>query len=426
MAVNEVLDSYTMGKRIFDACSKIKESLARDRRPAAVLIAMSIGHFEKLKQEMSWADLEHIVEEFSHSLVSCDEHIKNVFQITDGEFVLLADSFENSDEASAFAECKFLEKVTSTCQKGDLIVKLKLYAGYVLFDETLDIYEMVDRARFALKKAVKCRANIVHPFEWEEYVKNVKLVEKRVFLKEVHIENQLYSVFQPIVNVRSGSVYGYEALSRTTNTVFSSIWELIECAKNTKYLRAINELMASNHLWTFAQLRTEAKKLFINMEAKTLDELKNEDSRIRSLIYDLGFSPSEIVLEFTERDEIDVENFTEQIASLRAEGILVAIDNYGTGGCSGLELIKIKPDIVKLDKEMISGIEANPYKRAFVQSILKFCEAAGVMLIAEGVETLEEAKTLLQIGVERMQGYFFARPQPTPVSDINLTPLKEE
>ncbi len=418
------IDNYTMSKRIFDACLRIKDSQCRDQQPAGVLLALCIGNYDKLKQDISWADLEHIIEEFSLHLTNLDKNIKNVFQITDGEYVVFAHGFACSEEASVFAECHFLKRLVSVRQKGDLVIKLKLYAGYTLFDETLDIYEMIDRARFALKQAVRHKSLIVNQFNWEEYVRDVKLVEKREFLREVHIENQFYSVFQPIINVRLGTIYGYEALSRTTNTVFTSIWELIECAKNTKYLYAINELMASNHLWTFAQMRTEPKLLFLNMEAKSIDELKKEDSRIRNLIYDLGFKPSEIVLEFTERDEIDVDTFIEQIASLREEGVLIAIDNYGTGNCSGLELIKIKPDIVKLDKEIISDIANNAYKKAFVQSILKFCEAADVMLIAEGVETLEEAKTLLQIGVEKMQGYFFARPQPTPISEIDIKPLK--
>lgn len=417
---HEAFDTYTMSKRIFDACLRIKDSQLRDQKPAGVLLSLCINNYEKLKQDIGWADLEHITEDFSQHLATLDKNIRDVFRIADEEYVIFAHGFGSSEEAASFAECQFLKRVNSIRQNGDLVVKLKLYAGYVLFDETLDIYELVDRSRFALKQAVKNRSLIVCQFSWEDYVKDVKLVEKREFLREVHIENQFYSVFQPIINVKLGTIYGYEALSRTTNTVFTSIWELIECAKNTKYLYAINELMASNHLWTFAQMRKEPKLLFLNMEAKSIEELKKEDSRIRNLIYDLGFKPSEIVLEFTERDELDVDTFIEQIASLREEGVLIAIDNYGTGNCSGLELIKIKPDIVKLDKEIISDIAHNAYKKAFVQSILKFCEAADVMLIAEGVETLEEAKTLLQIGVDKMQGYFFARPQPTPVSDIDM------
>lgn len=420
----EPIDNYTMSKRIFDACLRIKESLCREQQPAGVLLALSIGNYEKLKQDISWTDLDHIIEEFSLHLTTLDKNVKNVFQITDGEYVVFAHGFDSAEEASAFAEYHFFDRLVAVRQKGDLVIKLKLYAGYVLFDNTLDIYEIIDRARFALKQAIRQKSCTVNKFDWEEYVRDVKLVEKREFLKEVHIENQFYSVFQPIINVKLGTIYGYEALSRTTNTIFTSIWELIECAKNTKYITEINELMASNHLWTFAQMRTEPKMLFLNMEAKSIEELKKEDSRIRSLIYDLGFKPSEIVLEFTERDEIDADTFIEQIASLREEGVLIAIDNYGTGKCSGLELIKIKPDIVKLDKELISDIANNAYKLAFVQSILKFCEAADVMLIAQGVETLDEAKTLLQIGVDKMQGYFFARPQPTPISEVDIRPLK--
>lgn len=418
--MNESFDSYSVGKRIFDACAHIKDSLTLEIRPATVLIALCIGNYDRLKKDMSWADLESIEETFINNIRAVDRSIKHIFLICDGEYIIFADGFSSWEEAQKFTECELLKKLTLNYQKGDLVVKMTAHAGYTLYDDSVDVYELVDRARFALKKAIQHKSKVMERFLWDEYLKSIKLVEKRAFLKEVHVENQLYSVFQPIVDVKYGTIYGYEALSRTTNTVFGSIWELIECAKNTKYLKAINELMATNHLWTFAQLKTDSKKLFINMDAKTAEELKDQDSNILNLIYDLGFKPSDVVLEFTERDDIDSESFMEYIKYLRSEGILLAVDNYGTGGCSGLELIRLRPDIVKLDKALIEEIDKNAYKQAFVNSILKFCDAAGLMLIAEGVETLEEAKTLLKLGVEKMQGYFFAKPQPTPVIQVSI------
>ncbi|GEM_PF-4762097 len=416
----ESFDSYSIGRRIFEVCSRIKESLALEKRPATVLIALGLSNYTKLERDMSWTELEAIEEAFSANVREISPHIKHMFMICDGEYIIFADGFSSSEEALQFAECEFLKKLVLDYQNGDLVVKLKAYAGYTLYDETVDVYELVDRARFALKKAFKNKSLLMERFNWEEYLQSIKLIEKRAYLNEVHEENQLYSVFQPIVDVRLGSIFGYEALSRTTNTAFGSIWELIECAKNTKYLKAINELMATNHLWTFAQLKTESKKLFINMDAKTAEELKGQDSNLLNLIYDLGFKPSDVVLEFTERDDIDSDSFMEYIRYLRSEGVLLAIDNYGTGGCSGLELIRLRPDIVKLDRGLIEDINNNAYKQAFVNSILKFCEAAGLMLIAEGVETLDEAKTLLKLGVEKMQGYYFAKPQPTPISQVNF------
>jgi EAL domain-containing protein (putative c-di-GMP-specific phosphodiesterase class I) len=413
-------DSYSVGKRIFDACNAIKESICQDRCPSAVLIDICIGNYYKLKQEMSWADLEAIEQAFTNNITQRSEHVRNIFLICDGEYIVFADGFENSEKACRFAECDFLNEMTTDYQSGDLVVGLKIFAGYTLFDDSADAYELVDHARFAMRMALQSKSEVMGRFEWDPYLKSIQLVEKRAFLKEVHVENQLYSVFQPIIDVKLGTIFGYEALSRTTNTVFGSIWELIECAKNTKYLKAINELMATNHLWTFAQLKSESKKLFINMDAKTSEELKDQNCNLINLIYDLGFQPGDVVLEFTERDDIDSEAFCEHIRALRNEGVLLAVDNYGTGGCSGLELIKLRPDIVKLDKKLIEGIDTNSYKKAFVNSILKFCEAADMMLIAEGVETLEEAKTLLKIGVEKMQGFYFAKPQPTPIKDIHI------
>lgn len=421
----ENVSNHSAVKRMLDVCTRVKDSLSQGGKKQALLVAVAISNYEKLKHDVSWVDLEAAEVAFEQQLTRMHPFVNCVARFCDNEWILCLDGFQSVEESLRFAECDFFQILNKEVSLGDLVVRMKIHAGYTLYDESIDIYELVDRARFALRKAIKHTAGSMERFSWEEHLKHLKLAEKRVFLKEVHVENQFYSVFQPIVDVRAKNVFGFEALSRTTNTVFGSIYELIECSRNTRYHKGINELMANNHLWTFAQFRDQGKKLFINMDARSSEELITQDGNIISLIYDLGYHPQDIVLEFTERDELDSISFNQHIKALRNEGVLIAIDNYGTGGCSGLELIRMMPDLVKLDKAIIEGVHRNTYKQAFVNSILKFCTAADVMLIAEGVESYEEAKTLYDLGVSKMQGYYFGHPQSTLDIELKLENFEE-
>ena len=124
-----------------------------------------------------------------------------------------------------------------------------------------------------------------------------------------------------------------------------------------------------------------------------------------------GFPLERIIFEVTEQEQVlDIEHLLRILYAYRKQGFKTAIDDFGSG-YAGLNLLaEFQPDIIKLDMDLVRQIDSNPVRRAIVQGILGVCQALSIEVIAEGVETEAEYRTLRALGVHYFQGYLFAKP----------------
>ncbi len=123
--------------------------------------------------------------------------------------------------------------------------------------------------------------------------------------------------------------------------------------------------------------------------------------------------PARIVIELTEHAAVDdYPQLSESLAGLRASGVRLAIDDAGAGFASLMHILKLAPDFIKLDRELVSGIDFDPVRRSLAHSLMRFAEDTGAELIAEGIETATELEVLRELGISRAQGFYLARPAP--------------
>lgn len=229
------------------------------------------------------------------------------------------------------------------------------------------------------------------------------------------IENKsIKTVYQPIVSLRDGSILGYEALSRIT--IESQI-------KNTNDLFILAE--SSNRLWDLELVcRTIAletgyqsiahpsdKKMFLNVNPSVMQDQKFQEGFTKEFIKKLNIPATNIIFEITERNVInDIEGFKNVIQHYRDQGFQIAIDDAGSG-YAGLNLIsEINPDYIKLDINLIRDIDKDNLKYALVKSMVELSRISNIMLIAEGIETINECETLVKLGVQFGQGYYIQKP----------------
>lgn len=134
----------------------------------------------------------------------------------------------------------------------------------------------------------------------------------------------------------------------------------------------------------------------------------------------VGFPLDRIIFEFTENEKLDTAHVANILRSYRTIGFKTAIDDFGAGHAGLGLLTKLQPDIVKLDMELIRGIDTEPVKQTVVKHTLRMLDDLGITPLCEGIETEAEAKALADLGVNLIQGYFFAKPGfetlPVPVS----------
>ncbi|QYJ86543.1 EAL and GGDEF domain-containing protein [Shewanella mesophila] len=230
------------------------------------------------------------------------------------------------------------------------------------------------------------------------------------------IDNQKIQIlFQPIFNITTQTVHGFEALSRGPehSALFSPV-PLFQTAAHEGRLSELEEICRRHSIQEF-NVRQLPGKLFINISPKALLEPGHAKGLTLSLVQELGLSPSQVVIELSEQypaDDIDL--LKSCLNHYRSQGFLTAIDDLGTG-YSGLRLwSELAPDYVKIDRHFIHQIDKSPVKQEFVRSIIDLCQSLTCKVIAEGIETENELALLRQLGIVYCQGYLLGHPKSQP------------
>ena len=213
--------------------------------------------------------------------------------------------------------------------------------------------------------------------------------------------------FQPIVNISNGQVFAYEALVRGVagegaGAILSLVNEGNRYAFDQQCRVKAIELAAAN-------APAEAK-LSINFMPNAVYEPRACIKLTLATAERVGFPLDNIIFEFTESEKIDTTHLLNILRTYKDIGFKTAIDDFGAGH-AGLNLLAtFQPDIVKLDMDLIRGIDTNRAKRVVVTHTLAMLSEFGIATICEGVETAEEMKVLRDLGVDLIQGYLLARP----------------
>lgn len=235
-------------------------------------------------------------------------------------------------------------------------------------------------------------------------------------LDTVISKKNLYPVFQPVVSLETGEVFGYEALARTEPDVFSgTTTQLFELAEKQKKLWELDKLCRKTAIRTARALGLK-HRLFLNVNPESMREHTFQEGFTRQQLAKYGIDPAELVLEITENSEYTSgkTSFLKEVADYyRQQGFSIAVDDVGSA-YSGLQRVcSLNPDFIKIDMSIIRGIEKDQVRQAMVKSLTAFCTSSGAGLVAEGIETAAELDELLSLGVMYGQGFFLARPART-------------
>ncbi len=225
-------------------------------------------------------------------------------------------------------------------------------------------------------------------------------------------DTYLKSAFQPIIDARSGEVFGFEALARMPgSTCFNNIADLFPFAEKNSQLYPIETLCRRQAITSFPTVAQSKEMLFLNINPQVLIDPEFASGNTRKLLSEKGLGPSDVVLEITERSAIqDFSTFRDALGHYRSQGYLIALDDVGAGYSSLQSVAELHPDFLKIDRSLIQGVNSDPIKWALLETFVTFSKRIGCRIIAEGVETAEEMNTVIQLGVDYVQGFFVARP----------------
>lgn len=225
----------------------------------------------------------------------------------------------------------------------------------------------------------------------------------------VHPED-LNVVFQPIVDLRTGSQFAVEALARCSLPRFQWPPVLFEHAVANDYCGRLGRVIRDA---TFR--RCDGLRVFINIHPAELSQrwLVRPDDPIFS-------HDREVYIEITESVPFSHYNLCVSVLSeVRMRGQLhLVIDDLGSGFSNLKRISDLQPEVVKLDMELIAGIEHNAAQHKLVTSIVRLCIDMGAVVVAEGIETFDELKAVIDTGAHYGQGYLLARPD-YPIPSVN-------
>jgi len=216
--------------------------------------------------------------------------------------------------------------------------------------------------------------------------------------------------FQPIVDLSTGTPFAYEALVRgPEGQSAASVLQQVTATNRYAFdqacrVKAIQTAAAAGLLDTPA-------KLSINFLPNAVYEPKACIQLTLKTAAAIQFPTDRLIFEFTENEEmVDPAHVSKIVESYKRMGFGIALDDFGAGH-AGLNLLaRFQPDIIKLDMDLVRGLDANLPKRVIIEAVVTMCAKLGVSVIAEGIETDAELETLRALGVRYIQGYLFARP----------------
>ncbi len=227
---------------------------------------------------------------------------------------------------------------------------------------------------------------------------------------------RLRSVFQPLFLTATMKPFAWEALLRASDANGRDVppeqaFRVPETADDIVYF---DRLCRTIHALNFVSLAVPDDLLFLNVGGGHLSNVSsgNHGDIFERLLRHCGLQPSQVVLEIIESRIDDLDCLVDAVAAYQKRGYRVAIDDFGCQHSNFDRLWQLSPDIVKLDRSLIVQSETNPRARIILPKLVEIIHDLGAQVVCEGIETPSQHALAMGVGVDLVQGFFYARPYP--------------
>lgn len=330
--------------------------------------------------------------------------------------LLLTDTYQEG--CKKYAD-KLLKNVNEVLSEIDGAEYIKVYCGYAIFKGVdNDAGNMLSAVDYAVFEAKNSSASVPVEFNDENYATSAFDFKKIQVFNSIVDRNLISYHFQPIVDAHTAEVFGYEALMRPKEIdgIKLSPPEVLNIAEKQSMTGKVEWLTISNTVKYLSENQElfRGKKLFIN----SIPNCLISDEEYGVVFDEYGGIFDKLVIEVTEGCQISEDTVKILFDRYKSNHAQLALDDYGTGYANESTLLSIKPDYIKIDRSLITGIDAQSQKQHLVANMISFAKSHGIKTLAEGVETRGELDAVVTLGVDLIQGFYTSKPNAMLLLDI--------
>ena len=385
-------------------------------RGELVVLYFNFVRYSKIEEIYGWEKLDAVLEttsaavrEFLDSSTLRTSRVLLSFT-NDDDFIFFHVPPEGTDFASEaeiggmVAELqRHVQSRIEATHGEDIAALFDIYVGraHVYYNPKVRLERLIYRG---IREAANASKSV------EERERASKVTDLRASLRD----RLVYVDYHPIVRADTGKVFGYEALARGVMRSLRSPEVMFEVAAEADLIWELSRLCRGRALEGMGTNVASDQLLFLNVDPHDFADPAFTEHE--------AADPHRVVIEITERTAIkDYPKFRERLAVFRERGYRFAVDDAGSGYAGLGSIANLEPDFIKLDISLINLIDTNFLKQNLVETMVRFANDQGAMVIAEGVERAEEFETVKSLGVHLVQGFYLHRP---PTSEPPAVPLR--
>jgi diguanylate cyclase (GGDEF)-like protein len=379
----------------------------------AVLV-VDMLRFSRINESMGSLAGDELLITFARRLMSALRAGDILARTGGNEFGILVALRRGIEDALTAAE-RIQEVMSSPFTISDLEIRVECAIGVALMQPWQDSEELFRNAQFAVKQAKQSGKP-------EIYEPQVASLARRRFSIETELrraleKDELKLFYQPLIDLKSGEVAGFEALARWTHEDRGEISpaEFIPVAEESGLILQLGRWAMDKAAQTLADWDRKAGEklpLYVGVNLSAIQIARDDIAGVvSSALKSAGLTGERLSLELTESAILqDPARATRVFDALKSLDATVAMDDFGTGYSNLAYLQRLPIDVLKIDKSFVSGMMVDPDAVAIVRAVLSLAEALGMSTTAEGIETVELATTLATLGCASGQGFYFAKP----------------
>lgn len=395
---------------------RITETLEKDPQQLAAVMFIDLDRFKMVNDTFGHETGDLLLKHIGQLLCSCVSSEDTVARFGGDEFSILLPNIHNLDEAETIAK-RILSTLEQPLFIKDYEILIAASIGIAVYPENGlnadTLLKHADRAMYRVKNSGKKNFAFYAQHKDDHSVGKLNLEND---IRKGLERNEFVVYYQPKIDIQSEAISGAEALIRWNHPEKGLLppGKFIPLAEETGLILSIGEFVLREAAKQCVLWQTEngiSIPISVNLSIRQFLQ-PTLVSNVQKIIKETGINPALLELEITESMSMDIEQSLDIILDLKRLGVQISVDDFGTGYSSLNYLRQLPVDRVKIDKSFINDMTVDENDEALVATIINMAHNLKLSVIAEGVETEEQLKSLQKYDCDEVQGYYYSKPIP--------------